>query len=155
MTRPLRAVPRLLLAIAALALLPRLTMLSAEPERLVWTPVKNALFLVDSKAAKAWTIYHAGNDRKEHRLLLQLDTRYLMIDTQLRLITEYDPAVFEKKGKDCEMPREMKGIKALPTEDWIVRDVGTSYLIQTKLKDDGRVLEIHLPKLPDLHNVLW
>jgi len=147
--------PRFLLLAAALGLLLRPATIAAEPEKVLWTPVKDALFLVDNKPAKVWTLYHAGKDKKEHRLLLQLDTRYLMIDTQLRLITEYDPAVFEKKGKDCEMPREMKGIKALSTEDWILRDVGTSYLIQTKLKDDGRVLEIHIPKMPDFRNVLW
>lgn len=127
----------------------------AAPEKVLWMPISDALFQIDSRPAKLWTLYHAGKDKKEHRLLLQIGTRYLMIDTQLRLITEYDPAAFEKKGKDCEMARETKGLKALPTEAWILRDMGTSMLIQTKLKEEGRVLEIHLPKMPDFRNVLW
>lgn len=125
------------------------------PDKVVWTTVPNVLFRVDSKPAKFWTVYHAAKDKKEHRLLLQVGSRYLMIDTQLRLLTEYDPATFEKKGKDYEMPRDAKAAKALPSEDWILRDVGTSFLIHIRLKDEGRLLEIQLPKMPDFRNVLW
>lgn len=142
-------------AVTALSLLTACLPLNAAPEKILWTPISDALFQVDSRPAKFWTLYHAGNDKKDHRLLLHVGARYLMIDTQLRLIAEFDPAAFEKKGKDCEMPRDTKGVKALPTEEWIVRDVGTSYLIQTKLKEEGRLLEIHLPKMPDFRNVLW
>jgi len=155
MTRRSRTCRRFLAAMAALLLLLASAPLAAAEEKVLWTPIKNALFLIDSKPAKVWTLYHAGKDKKEHRLLLQLETRYLMIDTQLRLIAEYDPAAFEKKGKDYEMPRDTRGLKALTTEDWVLRDVGTSFLIQMKLKDEGRVLEIHLPKMPDFRNVLW
>lgn len=146
---------RALLSFAAFSLLLASAPLKASPEKLHWMPVRDALFVVDNKPAKLWTLYYAGKDKKEHRLLLQLGMRYLMIDTQLRLITEYDHAAFEQKGKDCEMPRDAKALKALPTEDWILRDMGTSFLIQTKLKEEGRVLEIHLPKMPDFRNVLW
>jgi len=155
MKLPSRILRRWLLAAAALSLLPVSLPLNAAPEKVLWMPISDALFEVDSRPAKLWTLYHAGKEKKEHRLLLQLGTRYLMIDTQLRLITEYDPAAFDKKGKECEMPRDAKGLKALPTEDWVLRDVGTSLLIQTKLKEEGRVLAIHLPKLPDFRNVLW
>jgi len=123
--------------------------------RTIWAPVPDAFFTVDGKPAKIWSLYHARNDKKDHRLLLQIGMRYLMIDTQLRLITEYDPSVFEKKGDTCEMPRDTKGMKALPSEDWILRDSGTSYLVHAKLKEEGRLLEIQLPKLPDFRNVLW
>jgi len=127
---------------------------AAAGDRILWTPVRDALFTIDGKPVKVWTVYHS-KEKKEHRLLLLVGTRYLMIDTQLRLITEYDPAVFEKKGGDCDMPREAKGVKALPSEDWIVRDVGTSYLVHAQLKEEGRLLEIELPKMPDFRNVLW
>jgi hypothetical protein len=155
---PRRAAVRVLLLSAAplwLLLLSGPLPAAPAPEKVVWTPVADALFRVDSHPAKLWTLYYAGKDKKEHRLLLQIGVRYLMIDTQLRLITEYDPAAFEKKGKGYEMTRDTKGLKALPTEDWILRDVGTSFLISTKLKEEGRLLEIQLPKLPDLRNVLW
>jgi hypothetical protein len=123
-------------------------------DKVLWIPVQNAIFTVDTKPVKVWTLYHA-KEKKEHRLLLQLGTRYLMIDTQLRLIAEYDPAIFSKQGTDWQMPRDTKGLKALPTEDWIVRDTGTSYLIHTRLKEEGRLIEIQLPKMPDFRNVLW
>jgi hypothetical protein len=125
------------------------------PEMVVWTPVRDALFEIDSKPAKLWTLYYVRKDKKEQRFLLQIGSRYLMVDTQLRLITEYDPAAFTKKGTGYEMPRGTKGIRALPSEGWILRDVGTAFLIHAKLKDEGRVLEIQLPKMPDFRNVLW
>jgi len=124
-------------------------------DRVTWKRLNAVMLKIDNKPVKAWTLYHAEKDKKEHRLLLQLGTRYLMIDTQLRLITEYAPAAFDKKGETYEMERDAKGIQALASEDWILRDVGTSYLIHAKLKDEGRALEIQLPKMPDFRNVLW
>lgn len=146
---------RLLAAALWSALLFGSVQASANTEKVTWTPVQDALFTIDSKPVKIWTLYHAAKDKKEHRLLLQLGTRYLMIDTQLRLVTEYDPGAFTKKGNGYEMAREAKGLKALPSEDWVLRDMGTSYLIHAKLKDEGRLLEINLPKMPDFRNVLW
>jgi hypothetical protein len=125
------------------------------PEMVMWTPVKDALFQIDSKPVKLWSLYYVRKDKKEQRFLLQIGARYLMIDTQLRLITEFDPAAFTKKGNGYEMPREAKGVKALPSEDWILRDRGTAFVIHWKLKEEGRVLEIELPKMPDFRNVLW
>lgn len=142
-------------ALAALIFLLVAAPVSPAPEKVTWKPVADALFEIDSRPVKLWTLYYSAKDKKEHRLLLQIATRYLMIDTQLRLITEYDPAVFEKKGKECEMPRDTKGRKALPTDNWILRDVGTSFQIQATLKEEGRVLDIRLPKMPDFRNVLW
>jgi hypothetical protein len=125
------------------------------PETVMWTPVKDALFQIDSKPVKLWSLYYVRKDKKEQRFLLQIGTRYLMIDTQLRQITEYDPAAFTKKGNEYEMPRDARGLKALPSEDWILRDRGTAFVIHWKLKEEGRVLEIELPKMPDFRNVLW
>jgi hypothetical protein len=124
-------------------------------DKVTWKRIPEAMLKVDNHAVKVWALYHVQKDKKEQRFLLQMGARYLLIDTKLRQVAEYDPATFEKKGETYEMPREAKGVKALPTEDWILRDVGTSYLIQTKLKEEGRVLELELPKLPDFRNFLW
>lgn len=139
----------------ALALLLAAAATLVAADKVTWRRIPEAMLKLDNRAVKAWTLYHAEKEKKEQRLLLQLGTRYLMIDTRLRQITEYDPSTFKKKGEAYEMPREAKALKALPTEDWILRDVGTSYLIQTKLKEEGKALEIELPKLPDLRNFLW
>jgi len=156
MRRPPIPFPRLPFALALCLLLscPAPAAVPA-PDKVTWSPISDVLLRIDSKPAKLWTVYHAAKDKKEHRLLVQLGTRYLMIDTQLRLISEYDPGTFEKKGKGYEMPRDAKAAKALPSEDWILRDVGTSFLIHIQLKDEGRLLEIQLPKMPDFRNVLW
>ncbi|HMD32894.1 MAG TPA: hypothetical protein VKG84_13350 [Candidatus Acidoferrales bacterium] len=154
--RPARPAQTLLAGVATWLLLSAAVPLPVRADdKTLWAPVPNVLFTIDSKPAKLWTIYHASKDKKEHRLLLQIGARYLMIDTQLRMIVEYDSAAFSKKGTDCEMPRDAKGLKALPSEDWVLRDTGTSYLVHAKLKDEGRLLEIQLPKMPDFRNVLW
>jgi len=125
------------------------------PETVVWTPVKDALLQVDNKPAKLWTLYYVRKDKKEQRFLLQIGPRYLMIDTQLRLITEFDPATFTRKGNQYEMPRDARARMALPSEGWVLRDVGTAFLVQATLKEEGRLIQIELPKMPDFRNVLW
>jgi len=137
-----------LLAVAPLASAPA-------PEVVVWLPVKDALLEIDSKPAKLWTLYYVKKDRKEQRFMLQIGSRYLMIDTQLRLITEFDSKEFTRKGVNYEMPREARGRIVLPSQDWVLRDVGTAFLIQIKLKEEGRMIQIELPKWPDFRNVLW
>jgi hypothetical protein len=154
-TSPAILSPRALAIVAALAFLLAAPPASSAPDKVTWKPIADALFEIDSRPVKLWTLYYSAKDKKEHRLLLAVGARYLMIDTQLRLITEYDPKVFENKGKECEMPRDTKGLKALPAENWILRDVGTSFQIQATLKEEGRVLDIRLPKMPDFRNVLW
>jgi len=143
------------LVAAGVALLLAATAAAGAPDKITWKRVPEAMLKVDNRPAKLWAIYHAEKDKKETRLLLQLGNRYLMIDTRLRLITEYDPNAFSKKGEGYEMEREAKGVQALPTDGWILRDVGTSFLIHAMLKEEGRALEIQLPKMPDFRNVLW
>ncbi len=150
--------PRVAAALAALLCLALVSLpvpAAPAPETIVWTPVKDALLQIDSRPVKIWNLYYVRKDKKEQRFLLQIGSRYLMIDTQLRLITEYDPAALTKKGSNYEMQRDARGLEALPSEDWILRDVGTAFLIHAKLKDEGRLLEIQLPKMPDFRNVLW
>ena len=152
-TRALAARARLVAAGVALLLVAGVA--AGAPDKITWKRVPAAMLKVDNRPAKVWAIYHVEKDKKETRLLLQLGNRYLMIDTRLRLITEYDPNAFSKKGEEYEMEREAKGVQALPTGDWILRDVGTSFLIHAMLKEEGRALEIQLPKMPDFRNVLW
>lgn len=144
-----------MLAIAVLVPLSLAVTAVGAADKLTWKRVPEAMLKVDNRPVKTWAIYHAEKEKKDHRLLLLLGTRFLMIDTKLRLITEYDPSTFSKKGEAYEMEREAKGVMSLSTEDWILRDVGTSYLIHAKLKEESRALEIQLPKMPDFRNVLW
>ena len=125
------------------------------PEVVLWLPVKDALLEIDSKPAKLWSLYYVKKDKKEQRFLLQIGPRFLMIDTQLRLITEFDSSEFTRKGVNYEMQREARGRAVIPSQDWVLRDVGTAFLIQIKLKEEGRMIQIELPKWPDFRNVLW
>jgi len=154
--RPARVV-RLLLPAAILLCLSAAAPLFPAPAQDVvnWIPVKDAMLQVDSKPVKLWTLYYVRKDKKEQRFLLQLGSRYLMVDTQLRLITEFDRSDFSRKGNGYEMPRDARAREALPSEAWVLRDVGTAFLIQIALKEEGRVIQIELPKMPDFRNVLW
>jgi hypothetical protein len=144
------------LVCAVLAVVPARCWGAPLPEKAVtWKPIRDAFLTIDEKPVKLWNFYHAYKDKKEHRLLLQLGTRYLMFDTELRQIVEYAPAGFTAKGKNVEMSAGARPLKEVPSEGWILRDAGFTFIIHAKLKEEGRVVEIQVPKLPDLRGVLW
>jgi hypothetical protein len=127
----------------------------APGKSITWKPIRDAIFKMDEKPVRGWNLFHAEKEKKEHRLLLKLGSRYLMFNAELRQIVEYDPAGFTPKGDSMEMARDAKPLKTVPTEDWILRDAGATSIIHAKLKEEGRVVEIQLPKLPDLRGILW
>ena len=120
-------------------------------EKIVWKPVANALLRIDDRPAKLWNVYRA--EKKDHLLLVQLGRRFLMLDTREREIYELDPAKLERKDKLLLWNEADKPGKPLPTAEWLVRDAGRARRIRAKLSSEGRVLEVQLPRLPDLRSL--
>jgi hypothetical protein len=147
-----------MLAVISLAVLLRAAAAAPAPapgKSIFWKPIPDALLKIDDKPVRQWNLYHAEKEKKEHRLLLQLGTRYLMFDAELRQIVEYDPAGFTMKGKEVEMARDAKPLRALPSDDWVLKDAGSTSIVHTRLKEEGRVIDIQMPKMPDLRGILW
>ncbi len=119
-------------------------------DKIVWKPILEAMLKIDEKPVRLWNVYREDKDKKLRRLLLELGSRYLRFDTENREVAEYDPAVFERHGKELKLSRAAKPQRVLPTSEWVLRDAGTVWIIHARLTTEGRVVEIQLPKLPDL-----
>ncbi|HWQ02886.1 MAG TPA: hypothetical protein VNL38_00255 [Candidatus Nitrosotenuis sp.] len=119
-----------------------------------------ALFKIDERPVKLWEIFLS--EKKKNLILMQLGRRFLLLDTQERVVFELAPETVEIKSNKAtwraphELPHEPAAsadvktlsdakILMLPSENWQQRDVGTMRRFQVKLSAEGRTLELQLP----------
>ncbi len=120
-------------------------------EAIVWKPLTEAILRIDDRAPKTWNVYRA--DKKGHLMLVQLGRRFLMLDSRAQEIYELDPDKLQRKGKDLLWSEADRPAKPLLTADWVIRDVGPVQRIRTRLVAEGRILEVQLPRPPDLRSL--
>jgi hypothetical protein len=133
------------------ALLLVLAMGSRAAEKATWKPVEDALLRIDDRAPKQWSLYHAG--KKFDPLLLQLGSRVLVIYVRNHEVYEIPPAQIEHKGGDLRWRETDKPEKPLPTSDWSTRDIGSAWRVRLKLAEEGRLVDIQIPQIPDLRGL--
>jgi hypothetical protein len=133
------------------ALLLVLAIGSHAAEKATWKPVEDALLRIDDRAPKQWSLYHAG--KKFDPLLLQLGSRVLVIYVRNQAVYEIPPAQIEHKGEDLRWRETDKPEKPLPTSDWSTRDVGSAWRVRLKLAEEGRLVDIQIPQIPDLRGL--
>jgi hypothetical protein len=126
---------------------------AADKERIVWKSIPNAILQVDSRAPKLWNVFQPG--KKFDPLLLQLGSRYLVIYVRNREVYEIKPEQLEHKGEDLLWRESDKAAKPLATSDWSIKDVGSASRILVKLADEGRVVNIEIPQMPDLRRGIY
>ena len=126
---------------------------SADKEKIVWKSIPDAILQVDSRAPKLWNVFQAG--KKFDPLLLQLGTRYLVIYVRNMQVYEIKPEQLEHKGEDLLWRESDKPTKPVATSDWSVKDVGSASRILMKLADEGRVVNIEIPQMPDLRRGIY
>jgi len=126
---------------------------AADKEKIVWKSIPDAILQVDSRAPKLWNIFQAG--KKFDPLLLQLGTRYLVIYVRNMQVYEIKPEQLEHKGEDLLWRESDKPAKPVATSDWSVKDVGSASRILVKLADEGRVVNIEIPQMPDLRRGIY
>jgi hypothetical protein len=124
---------------------------SRAAEKATWKPVEDALLRIDDRAPKQWSLYHAG--KKFDPLLLQLGSRVLVIYVRNQAVYEIPPAQIEHKGEDLRWRETDKPEKPLPTSDWSTRDVGSAWRVRLKLAEEGRLVDIQIPQIPDLRGL--
>jgi len=139
--------PALLVVLCLLAS----TAVARAAELLTWKPVPDALLKIDGRPVKLWTLYRA--EKKSRYVLVQLGSRYLLLDTEAKELYELKPENVQHKGKELRAPLPQESDKPLPTTNWVVRSVGPAVLIRVKLAAEGRVLEVQLPQKPDLRSL--
>ena len=120
-------------------------------DRSTWKTVEGALVRIDDRAPKQWGLYHTG--KKYDPLLLQLGVRVLAIYVHNQAVYELPPAKVEHKGEDLIWRESDKPEKPLATTDWTLRDVGSAQRIQVKLSEEGRLIDIQVPQMPDLRGL--
>ena len=126
---------------------------AADKEKIVWKPIPDAILQVDSRAPKLWNVFQPG--KKFDPLLLQLGSRYLVIYVRNMQVFELRPEQLEHKGEDLLWREADKPAKPMATSDWNTKDVGSASRILVKLADEGRVINIQIPQMPDLRRGIY
>jgi hypothetical protein len=126
---------------------------AAEKEKIVWKSIPDAILQVDSRAPKIWNVFQAG--KKFDPLLLQLGSRYLVIYVRNMEVYEIKPEQLGHKGEDLSWRETDKPAKPIATSDWSSKDVGSATRILIKLADEGRIINIQIPQVPDLRRGIY
>jgi len=126
---------------------------AADKDKIVWKSIPNAILQVDSRAPKIWNVFQAG--KKFDPLLLQLGSRYLVIYVRNMEVYEIKPEQLDHKGDDLLWREADKPAKPMPTSDWSVKDVGSASRILLKLAGEGRMINVEIPKMPDLRRGIY
>jgi hypothetical protein len=126
---------------------------AADKDKIVWKSIPDAILQVDSRAPKLWNVFQAG--KKFDPLLLQLGSRYLVIYVRNMQVYEIKPEQLEHKGDDLLWRESDKPAKPVATSDWSIKDVGSASRILVKLADEGRVVNIVIPQMPDLRRGIY
>ena len=144
---------RRFVGIAALCLAVASVSHSADKDKIVWKSIPDAILQVDSRAPKLWNVFQAG--KKFDPLLLQLGSRYLVIYVRNMEVYEIKPEQLARKGEDLLWRETDKPAKPLATSDWSTKDVGSASRILIKLADEGRIIDIQIPQVPDLRRGIY
>ena len=126
---------------------------AADKDKIVWKSIPNAILQVDSRAPKLWNVFQPG--KKFDPLLLQLGSRYLVIYVRNMEVYEIKPEQLEHKGEDLLWREADKPAKPIATSDWSIKDVGSASRILLKLADEGRIINIQIPQMPDLRRGIY
>jgi hypothetical protein len=122
-------------------------------EKITWKTIPDAVLRIDDRAPKQWSLFHAG--KKYDPLLLQLGSRVLAIYVHNQSVFEIPPAQVEHKGEDLLWRETDKPEKPLATSDWSTRDIGSAVRVRVKLAEEGRLVDIQIPQMPDLRRGIY
>lgn len=135
-----------LLLLAAIALAPA----AGSAARIVWKPVGDAILKVTgAKPPKTWNVFR--DSKRKDRLLIELGTRYLVLDARTREVYELDPAQVRPHGNAVQSPDPAKSEKPLATAEWGKRDIGPAERFRVRLINEGLQLDVQLPHPLRLH----
>src|SRR5260221_12878236 len=128
-----------------------ITIGALDADKIAWKPITDAVLRIDDRAPKQWSLCHAG--KKYDPLLLQLGTRVLVIYIRNQAVYEIAPTKLEHKGEDLVWRETDKAEKPLATSDWSTRDIGSAWRVRVKLTEEGRLVDIQIPQMPDLRGL--
>ena len=144
---------RLKLAGIVAGILLALAVSASSADKITWKPIPDAILQVDGRAIKSWNLLQAG--KKLDPLLLQLGARSLVIYVRNQQVYEIMTEKLEHKGEDLVWRDSDKPIKPLATSDWSAKDIGSAWRVRFKLTDEGRLVDIQIPQIPDLRRGIY
>jgi hypothetical protein len=130
-----------------------LTGIARSSEKITWKPIPDAILQIDTLPVKHWNLFQAG--KKDDLLLLQLGKRSLVIYVKSQQVYEIKPEQLQQKGEDLVWRESDRPAKPVATSDWSTRDIGSATRIRVKLADEGRLIDIQIPQMPDMRGVLY
>jgi len=141
-----------LLALSAIFILASLAI--ARPSRaagkdIIWKPIERAILEVTGrKPPKNWSVLQ--DEKKKTRVLVQLDNRYLVLDAKSKQVYEISASQVQPHGKNFQSADPSASEHALPSTDWVMRDLGPAERIEVRLLTDNVTLNVQLPHPLDL-----
>jgi len=123
----------------------------AKDKPLSWKPIEDALLRVNDAPPKEWGAYRTG--KKNDPLVLQLGSRFLLIQSHDHRVFELDPGKIEHKTQELLWSPSGRPAKPLATSDWMVDDIGAAFVIKVKLDDENAVVDLQLPHPPEIGNL--
>ena len=114
-------------------------------DTITWVQFRAILMRVDDESPKEWNIWRDARAKKDEILLIQWNKRYLRINTKLQEVREIDPQTVEHKNKSVTSPADDSAAKALPSDGWILRDVGSADRIYFELTGENHKVDINIP----------
>jgi len=135
-----------LLAAAAAVFSPGVSFSREKPAP--WRTIDDALFRVNDAPVKSWAVYETG--KKRDLLLVQMDSRYLLIKVHDRQVFEVDSAKIQRKSGELLWDPVDHPAEPLAIADWDASDTEAVFRILAKLTAEDRLLDIELPHPLDL-----
>ena len=120
----------------------------AKDKPVVWKVIEDALLRVNDVPVKDWTVYRDG--RKNDPLLLQIGTRFLLIEVHQRRLFEVDGGKVEQRPSEVVWDPADHDSKPLATSEWLASDFGAAFRIVAKIDPENRLLSLELPHPPDV-----
>lgn len=125
----------------------------AASKDIIWKPIERAILQVSGrKPPKTWSVLQ--DDKKKTRVLVQLDSRYLMLDAKSKQVFEISASQVQPRGKNFQSIDPSKTEQPVPSTDWDMRDLGPAERIEVRLLTDNTKLDVQLPHPLDLRTPL-
>jgi hypothetical protein len=120
----------------------------AKDKPLSWKPIQDALLRVNDAPPKEWAAYRTG--KKNDPLVLQIGSRFLLIQSRTHQVFELDPSKIERKTGELLWSLADRPAKPLAASDWVVDDIGAAFVIKVKLASENALVDLQLPHPPDV-----
>ena len=113
-----------------------------------WKMIDDALFRVNDQPVKEWGVYQTG--KKRDPLLIQMNSRFVLVKIRERQIFEVDPAKVQHKADELLWDPSGLGPQPLVTADWEAGDTEAVFRLRARISAEDRLLDIELPHQLDL-----